>query len=230
MIIYKVTCLINGKSYIGQQLNNRQNRTYIGSGILIKNAIRKYGRENFIKEILHYCSSKKELNEKEIFYIEKFNSTEENIGYNLDKGGKRTLDEHYSLEMSKKLKNRKFSDEHKQKISENHSDVSGDKNPMFGKKHTNETKLKIIEKIKKWNERGGYTDEIREKKRKKFTGRGNPNYNNSEVIQIDENDMIVKVWKDLLSLKEEGFNTKLISMACRGKRNKTQGFKWQFKS
>ena len=87
-----------------------------------------------------------------------------------------------------------------------------------------------IEKIKKWNERGGYTDEIREKKRKKFTGRGNPNYNNSEVIQIDENDMIVKVWKDLLSLKEEGFNTKLISMACRGKRNKTQGFKWQFKS
>lgn len=51
-IIYKVTNLINGKIYIGRDLRN--NPKYLGGGIAIKSAHKKYGRENFVKEILEY--------------------------------------------------------------------------------------------------------------------------------------------------------------------------------
>lgn len=50
MNIYKTTDLINGKIYVGQ--DSKYKETYLGSGSLIYRSIRKYGRENFKKEIL----------------------------------------------------------------------------------------------------------------------------------------------------------------------------------
>ena len=47
MIIYKTTNLINGKIYIGMSKNKKEN--YLGSGIYLKYAIDKYGKENFKK-------------------------------------------------------------------------------------------------------------------------------------------------------------------------------------
>ena len=46
------------------------------------------------------------------------------------------------------LKGRKFSDEHKRKLSENHADISGDKNPFYGKKHSDEVLSKLSETLK----------------------------------------------------------------------------------
>jgi len=43
--IYKTTNLINGKIYIGQSF--KHNCKYLGSGIFLKRAIKKYGIENF---------------------------------------------------------------------------------------------------------------------------------------------------------------------------------------
>lgn len=83
-VIYKTTNLINGKIYIGQDRYN--NDKYLGSGILLKDSIRKYGVENFIKEILEYCSLE-ELNDKEVFWISKLDSSNREIGYNLTSGG-----------------------------------------------------------------------------------------------------------------------------------------------
>ena len=59
MVIYKTTNLINGKIYIGQDLENNPN--YFGSGLIFKKAILKYGKNNFKKEILEYCFNKQEL-------------------------------------------------------------------------------------------------------------------------------------------------------------------------
>lgn len=86
MIIYKTTNLINGKIYIGQSIND--DPKYLGSGVFLKNAIEKYGKENFLKEVIDVVDSVDELNEKEIYWIEKYNSTDKNIGYNLCSGGK----------------------------------------------------------------------------------------------------------------------------------------------
>jgi uncharacterized protein (UPF0297 family) len=81
MIIYKTTNTINNKIYIGQDKNN--DPTYLGSGNLIKKAIKKYGKEKFIKEILYICNTIEELNEKERFYINEYNSINKEIGYNI---------------------------------------------------------------------------------------------------------------------------------------------------
>ena len=67
MIIYKTTNLINGKFYIGQDSKN--DPLYLGSGKLLHKAIKKYGIGNFRKDILEHCVSKRELNEREIFWI-----------------------------------------------------------------------------------------------------------------------------------------------------------------
>jgi len=83
MIIYKTTNLVNGKFYIGKDEKNNPN--YLGSGKILKIAIKKYGTENFKKEILEECNNKKELNEKEKYWITTLSAT--TLGYNIAEGG-----------------------------------------------------------------------------------------------------------------------------------------------
>ena len=83
MIIYKTTNLINGKFYIGQDSKN--DPTYIGSGKHFKRAIKKYGKENFKKEILEHCKTHEELDIRERHWIKVTNAIEE--GYNFATGG-----------------------------------------------------------------------------------------------------------------------------------------------
>ncbi len=84
MIVYKTTNLLNGKIYIGQDSHN--NPKYLGSGKLLRVSINKNGLNNFKKEILEYCNSKEQLNEREIYWINKLNSLTPN-GYNITPGG-----------------------------------------------------------------------------------------------------------------------------------------------
>lgn len=92
--IYKITNIINNKSYIGQSKNietrwrrhkfeakNAKGSCY---DYPLYRAIRKYGIENFSFEILEECLVE-ELNNKEIYYIKKFNTF--NNGYNQNEGG-----------------------------------------------------------------------------------------------------------------------------------------------
>ena len=84
--IYKTTNLINNKIYIGQHHGDFDIH-YHGSGNLIKSAIKKHGVWNFETILIEECSNDEELNEREIFWINHFNSRDLDIGYNLHKGG-----------------------------------------------------------------------------------------------------------------------------------------------
>jgi hypothetical protein len=81
-LIYKITNIINGKYYIGKHKTNQVDDGYMGSGKLIVAAIRKYGIDNFTKEILHYCISEEEMNAKETELVVVNEQT-----YNLCPGG-----------------------------------------------------------------------------------------------------------------------------------------------
>jgi group I intron endonuclease len=85
VIVYKTTNLITGKFYIGKDKYNNPN--YLGSGIKLKDAIKRYGLNNFKKEILEYCKSYNDLNERERFWIEYYQSTNPILGYNISTGG-----------------------------------------------------------------------------------------------------------------------------------------------
>lgn len=102
--IYKTTDLTTGKIYIGQHKHTEFDTNYIGSGKKLREAIFKYGVENFKCEMLDVCDSKEELDNKEIYYIDKYNSTNPDIGYNITTGG-------YSL------RDYKFTDEDRYRIS-----------------------------------------------------------------------------------------------------------------
>lgn len=86
--IYKTTNLVNSKIYIGQHTANQfEPEKYIGSGVLLKKAITKYGINNFSCKLLAWAETIEELNKLEIFYIKKYNSMNPKIGYNLCPGG-----------------------------------------------------------------------------------------------------------------------------------------------
>jgi hypothetical protein len=86
MVIYKTTNLINGKYYTGKNATN--NPKYLGSGIKLERAIKKYGKENFKREILEDSIQTTELlNEREIYWIKELNATDDSVGYNIALGG-----------------------------------------------------------------------------------------------------------------------------------------------
>jgi len=69
--IYKTTNLKNGKIYIGKHKYNPEEpfETYLGSGTILRRALKKYGKENFSKEILRWCSNFEEMCQKERYWV-----------------------------------------------------------------------------------------------------------------------------------------------------------------
>ncbi len=84
--VYKTICLINNKYYVGVHSTDDLNDGYIGSGKLMQKAIRKYGKENFKREIisLYDCRREALLAERELVDI---NETLNSNNYNLAIGG-----------------------------------------------------------------------------------------------------------------------------------------------
>jgi hypothetical protein len=75
-IIYKTTCLINNKYYIGMHSTDNLEDGYMGSGKAIKFSIKRYGKENHRVEILEMLENKELLAEREraIVTLSKVNS------------------------------------------------------------------------------------------------------------------------------------------------------------
>lgn len=63
--IYKTTCKVTGKFYVGMHSSDSLDDGYLGSGKILGYSRRKYGDENHVREILEFCSSRDELKQRE---------------------------------------------------------------------------------------------------------------------------------------------------------------------
>lgn len=82
--VYKITNKLNGKFYIGVHKTDNPNDSYFGSGVAIKKAIAKHGKDNFEKVILYMTEKKEEAYSLEKQLTENY-ATREN--YNMKLGG-----------------------------------------------------------------------------------------------------------------------------------------------
>jgi len=132
--------MINGKIYIGQTITNK--KAYYGSGDYFRRSLKKYGRNNFKKEILHdNIPSQVMLDYWEQFYILQYDSVSP-FGYNLEWGGNGTgkISEESKRKMSESHKGKPLSEDHKRKISiANKGQIPWTK----GKQPSEETKQKL---------------------------------------------------------------------------------------
>lgn len=142
--IYKITNLVNGKTYIGQHKYKELNDDYMGSGKTLKAAKAKYGIESFKKDILIFNIPERkyaDLLEKTFIAAERKKVGVENC-YNIAEGG----------QGGSPWKGKHRSEETRKKISEtltgtHHSEETIRKRTESLKGHTTseETKRKISE-------------------------------------------------------------------------------------
>lgn len=135
--IYKYTNVANGKVYVGQTSKSLEERAQTNGGNYKEcrrfyAAIKKYGWDSFIPEIIEDNLSLEEANRLEKYYINLFNSTDDKYGYNLALGG----DNKEMLPESKKIISEKAKERYTNK----------ENNPMFGKKHSREAIAKMSAK------------------------------------------------------------------------------------
>jgi group I intron endonuclease len=139
MVIYLTINKINGKKYLGKDVQN--NPKYLGSGLDLKKAIEKYGVENFEKTILEICDNKEELWKREEYWLNFYDAKNNKTFYNRTnkafgawEGKNHTLiTEETKQKMSMAHKNIPLSKEHKQAIS----------NAMMGHSKTEEWKKNL---------------------------------------------------------------------------------------
>lgn len=85
--IYITTNINNGMRYIGQKKFIKGYEKYLGSGTYLRNAIKKYGRYSFSRDIVDIAYSKEELDKKEEEWIKNYNAVKDDNFYNVAYGG-----------------------------------------------------------------------------------------------------------------------------------------------
>lgn len=158
--IYITTNMVNGKRYLGKKKfdDDEDWITYLGSGTVLQRAVKKYGAENFHRNIVYFCNSLEELNAAEYDLSVYLDVVESDDWYNLQYGGAggsegRIVTETTRRKISESNTGKKVhSEEFKEKMRER---FKGENNPMFGKPKA---------------------DEFIEAMRQRMSGESNPNY------------------------------------------------------
>lgn len=87
MGLYITTNMVNGKRYIGKRKFSNGWENYLGSGKRLKEAIKAYGRDNFVREIICFGYTDEELCRLEMELIRFFNANFSRDYYNIHEGG-----------------------------------------------------------------------------------------------------------------------------------------------
>ena len=215
--IYKIENLINGKVYIGQSIEiERRWQKHLAAtdDFLIHKALRKYGKKNFSFVILEECDLL-ELDEKESFWIEKYNSIIPE-GYNMISGGSN------GVGLSKGIPVIQYT-------------LQGD----FFAEYPSANQASAITSIDHWSIcaccRGEYI----------HSGGYQWRYKNSDlpvqrlnirtdftVLQLDKetNEILAEFPSLAAATAKTGIATSTISNVCKGKGKTAGGFKWKYKN
>lgn len=238
--VYKYTNKINGKVYIGRTCQSLRRRAHFnGTGYkkcaYFWRAIQKYGWENFEGEILEEGLTDVEASEREAFYMKEFSSLDRNKGYNTLEGGYR----YYSDEFREKMNNKVVSKETRKKISENHANFSGENNPMWGRRRTDEEKKRMREAFLGRTHSRETCEKLSQKKKgripwnkgKKFTqeqkkNMKKPNKANQKSVICVETRAKYESLED--ASRVTGINPQSISYACRGLTKTAGGYHWKW--
>ncbi len=236
MIVYCVTNKINGKKYIGSDSNN--NPEYYGSGVYIKKSLKKYGKKNFIKEILCEVNDISLMKELEEYWIDYFDAYNNPLFYNATK---------YSSGISKFPEDKKINISNANKGNKHHLGFpqseyqkSQTRKANIGKKHTEEFKEQKRQKAlgNKYALGNTLTREQKEKISKAKTNHKcyqNPNRNkkiseklNKPVLQFDKKGNFIKEYPSVKSAcKDLGITS--ISRSLKNWNNNSKGFKFKYK-
>ena len=211
--IYKITNP-SGHIYIGQSRNFNQRLKYYKSlksksQPKLHNSFLKYGFENHKIEIIEHCSIN-ELNEKEIYYIKKYNSV---------KCGMNCIVRGQNIEMSDETKKR-YSESKKGKLNPNFGKSTWNKgirqwenktHPFFGKKLSKEH----IEKIKKSNS--------------KIYAKGGDNIRAVRINQFDLQGNLIKTWGSSKCIERElNIDCSSIIKNCKYKLKTCKGYIFRY--
>lgn len=193
--IYITTNLKNGKRYLGQKKFCGKWQDYIGSGVALKNAVKKYGKENFVKHIIDIAYSLEELNQKEYDYSVLFDVVESTNWYNLVYGGGTTTgmiaSEETRLKLSQARKRNniihpEFNEHHSKKMVEFYKS-----NPKAKERMSNNTKELWKDPV--------YVDKVAQSVKKYWSDNNN---------RINRGKIIKKTWEnpDVKEARLKGIN------------------------
>lgn len=222
--IYCIENIITNKKYIGQSIDvndrwrrhiSELNHNYHHNDYLQK-AWNKYGKKGFKFYVLEYCDIDK-LDEKEIYYINYYDTLNRNYGYNLKSGGQNgaySLSEESREKLSNSIKQsyqnsnlkeiRKINALNQWANPEIKNKIIGLNNGMYGRHHTEESKRKMSEHSK-----------------------GKPSFrrNTTPVFCLELN----KEFKDATEAsKELSIDSSGILKVCRKERKTCGGYHWEF--
>ena len=207
--IYIITNNINGKQYIGKHSTFLKKDKYFGSGVALRNAIKKHGKENFNKKILFYCEDENELNKMEIFFIKKHNTY--GNGYNLTHGGDGVLGKIVSDKTRRKISisNKNYYSNNPdmiKKLSDIRKLRTGNKNSFYGKKLS-------IEHIEKMTRARVLA----------ITGGANPS---AVKVRCVELDIIFETAKEAAVFCKLAYSTTILKSAKK-QQKKAGGYTWE---
>ena len=212
---YTIYChrnVINNKAYIGQTGCVPYTRRWEGHGVSgfpyrgcrhFQNAIIKYGWKNFEHFVLMENLTLEQANHYEYLFINLFQTNNPQYGYNIDNGGK----------------NKKTSEETKKLISLHHADFSGEKHPLWGKHHSEETK----EKIRQSRIGKTLSEETKRKISEKLKGSKNPR---AKKVLCIETGQVFETAKDAGAWANRDYSS--ICKVCNGKAKTCGGYHWQY--